>query len=334
MPFHRTCMLLLVLAVATSQTFGLPLSCDQELIYVSMLGTRKHRLRGENPTVGVFYTTDFGDSWSHTGWKQGKTFATFAVGSGCGDTLLVAAGNGVMRSIDGGSSWRITTPWHVTEVQDVVMSNSGRGLAGTPYGILASDDRGASWFDLEVDLGSRSTPGAHFTSAVRIGRNGTEFAGTEEGLLRVSPAGWTEIEEPVRSIRQSPHDAATWMVGLQNGGVRLTRDNGEHWEPSAITVTIYEAEFHPALKNVLVAGGWQTGLLVSRDFGKTWERNETLPAESIHGIAISRRDPNVIIVGSMSDGVFVTADNGQTWSAAAPEIFAAGQIWDVTIAGE
>ena len=74
--------------------------------------------------------------------------------------------------------------------------------------------------------------------------------------------------------------------------------------------------------------------MVSNDLGSSWKRVEALHAVNIHGIAISRKDPDVIIVGSMDDGVFVTRDAGRTWIPAAPELFDEGQVWDVHIRGE
>jgi photosystem II stability/assembly factor-like uncharacterized protein len=293
--------------------------CSEERIYVAMLSTRKHRLSGKNPMVGVFYTTDFGQSWSHTGWRQGKAFAVYQPENSCGDTLWVAAGNGVHRTTDGGKTWRITTGWEVTEVQDVWSDPDypSELWAATPYGVWRSSDFGESWDKLR----------SGFASSVRGG-----MVGTEKGLWGTQDR---PITKPVRSLRQSPHDEQTWLVALQNGGVRVSTDGAETFSPgSPADQTIYEAEFHPSDPNVIYAGGWGTGLLVSRDLGKTWEKVESLDVPNIHGIAISRSDPSVIIVGSMDNGVFVSTDAGDTWVASAPEIFDQGQIWDVHVRGE
>ena len=291
-----------------------------ETIYVAMLSTRKHRLSGENPTVGLFYTTDLGQTWTHTGWKQGKAFSVWAPPAACGETLWLAAGNGVMRTTDGGQSWRITTGWEVTEVQDVwsPADNPDEIWAATPYGAYKSMDFGASWEHL----------GGGFGSVVR-GR----MVGTEDGLVVDGRLG--DVREPVRSIRQSPHDPSTWLVALQNGGVRISTDGAQSFaEGSPVETTIYEAEFHPTKPNTILAGGWQTGLLRSDDLGRTWTRVDALQTENIHGIAVSRSDPNTILAGSMDDGLFVSRDGGGSWSPAAPEIFDQGQIWDVHIPGE
>ena len=295
-------------------------ACPDETIYVAMLGTRKHRLSGENPVVGVFYTNDFGQTWQHTGWKQGKAFATFVPETSCGDTMWVAAGNGVMRSTDAGKSWRITTGWEVTEVQDVWVPTHDptEVWAATPYGIYRSSDFGHSWNHHDTA----------FASSVRGG-----FIGTEQGLQ--DSYGSRAIEKPVRSIRSSPFDPEVWLVALEEGGIRVSHDGAQSFLPDATGGrTIYEAEFHPEDPAMIYAGGWDTGLLLSDDLGASWSEVEAFPARNVHGIAISRRNPSVIVVGSMDDGVFVTKNAGSTWEAAAPDIFEAGQIWDVHIPGE
>lgn len=285
-----------------------------------MLGTRKHRLSGENPTVGVFATRDHGDTWEHMGWKQGKAFAVYTTPTSCGDTVWVAAGNGVHRSIDGGETWRITTPWEVTEVQDVFVSSADPSnvWAATPYGTYESRDFGDTWSKIHLA----------FASSVR-----DRHVGVDDAVVIVPRPLFggppSLVTPPIRSIRADPVDGReAWAT--KGAGVLI--EPGEiPWDGGP---TIYEVEFHPSLQGVLYAGGWDTGLLVTRDGGETWDEVTSLATRNIHGIAISRRDPNVIIVGSMDEGVFVTKDGGQTWTASAPELFDQGQIWDVHIAGE
>lgn len=312
---------------------------SDEAIYVSMLGTRKHRLSGVNPTVGLFYSTDGGLTWTHTGWKQGKAFAAVRPPGGGGDTVFVAAGNGVMRTIDGGNHWRITTGWEVTEVQDVALSarRPNDVFAATPYGIFRSRDFGGSW----TRVGENITP--PFVSTIRVDRVDSDRirAGTESGLWVSSDGGevWTRgpLRHAIRSIRQSPHNAAVWVAALQDHGVAVRVDGASAWRlsPDIDGLTVYEVEFDPFDAQRLVAGGWKTGLLESRDLGETWTQiDRNLPSEDIHGIAFSRAIPGLLFVGTMDEGVFVSKDGGKNFTAADPDIFEAGQIWDVYIGGE
>ena len=310
-----------------------------ETFYVSMLGTRKHRLSGVNPTVGLFYTRDGGSTWQHTGWEQGKAFAAVTPHGGRGDTIFIAAGNGVMITKDGGAEWRIATGWEVTEVQDVALSK-GRAsdvFAATPYGIYRSTDFGESW---EHVADSLEQP---FVASIRVDSTDPDrvLAGTEGGLYLSEDGGDTwqagELRHPVRSIRQSPLEPRVWAASLQDHGVAISYDRGQTWAaaPGLEGRTVYEVEFHPIDPQRLLAGGWKTGILESRDEGRHWRRIDVdLPGEDVHGIAFSRTIDGLVMAGTMSDGVLISLDGGIHWMPAAPDTFGQGQIWDVYVEGE
>jgi photosystem II stability/assembly factor-like uncharacterized protein len=315
-------------------------ACADEVLYASVYSTRKHQLAGQNPVVGLFYSRDDGATWTQTGWTQGHAFAAMAAPGGCGDTVFVANGNGVHRTMDGGRFWRITTGWEVTEVQDVTLdpARPARVFAATPYGMFVSHDLGEVWHARNNGLTSR------FVGAVRVDRAAPDrvLAGTEAGLFVSTDGGatWrpTAVTAPVRSIRQSPADARRWAVGLQGRGLALTADGGATWTYAAGAPenrTIYEAEFHPTDAATLYAGGWDTGVLVSRDFGRTWTADQAgLSEKSVHALAVSRRRPGVVYAGTLGGGLFVSRDDGRTWTAVAPEHFEAAQIWDLYVEGE
>ncbi len=311
---------------------------SDETVYVSMLGTRKHRLSGVNPVVGLFLSADDGVSWTHTGWEQGKAFAAVTPYGGAGDTIFMAAGNGVMRTTDGGLHWRIVTGWEVTEVQDVGLApGSSTVFAATPYGVFRSKDFGDTWDKIETRFDQP------FVSSIRVDRSdaGVVLAGSEAGLYRSDDGGdtWraTRLRQPVRSVRQHPHHRMKWAAALQDLGVAMSIDGGETWRLSGDLKgkTVYEVEFDPFDDQRLLAGGWKTGLLESTDGGASWVRIDSgLGSEDIHGIGVSRETPGLVIVGTMDQGVFRSQDGGQTWAPADTTIFEAGQVWDVYVGGE
>ncbi len=342
-PSALLAVLLLPVLLASCRSAGRVKSesaCPGETFYATVLSTRKHQLSGSNPVVGVFRSSDGGATWTHIGWEQGRAFAAMAPYGGCGDTLFIASGNGLMRTLDGGRFVRITTGWQITEVQDVTINPARRSqvFAATPYGLFRSGDLGESWTAASEGLPSR------FVASVRVDRTAPArvFAGTEAGLFVSDDSGaaWeaTPVVGPVRSIRQSPSDASRWVVGLQDGGVALSADGGRIWTSGTGAVadlTIYEAEFHPSDPDVLYAGGWQTGVLRSDDFGRTWRRTGTgLTELSVHSLAVSRARPGLVLAGSMGGGLYRSADAGESWQPVAPEVFEASQVWDLYVEGE
>lgn len=335
--------MLAIMAIAAAGCAGPPMATKKadydETFYVCMLSTRKHRLSGVNPVVGLFVTKDAGRTWRHTGWEQGKAFAAVTPSGGQGDTIFVAAGNGVMRTTDGGTHWRITTGWEVTEVQDVALSANRKSdvFAATPYGIYRSRDFGSTWSHIAENLPEP------YVSSIRVDRTNPDkiLAGAEAGLYISTDGGdsWeaSTLPDPIRSVRQSPANPSVWAAALQDRGVAVSEDGGATWRFGADLDgrTIYEVEFDPMHPERLLAGGWKTGLLESSDLGSHWTKlGEELDTEDIHGIAMSRIRDGLVLVGSMSNGVFVSNDGGLHWSASAPEIFDEGQIWDVYVGGE
>lgn len=313
-----------------------------ETLYAVVLSTRKHQLSGQNPTVGLFRSRDLGATWKHTGWPQGRAFAVMAAPGGRGDTVFLAAGNGLMRTTDGGGSWRITTDWQMTEVQDVAVNPNrpAQVLAATPYGVFRSDELGEGWAEASGGLDAR------FVSSVRFDRTSARraFAGTESGLYVSDDGGerWTptELREPVRSVRQSPSHADRWVAALQDRGVALSEDGGRTWRFGGGAVdgrTLYASEFHPSDPDVLYAGGWETGVLRSDDFGRSWQpftRGLTDLALNVHALAISRTTPDVVFAGTMGGGLYRSSDGGVTWEPVEPDIFDLAQVWDLYVEGE
>lgn len=304
-----------------------------DAVYAAVLSTRKHQLSGENPVVGVFRSADGGATWTHHGWRQGRTFAVMAPRGGCGDTLVTASGNGVLQTTDG-RFWRIATGWQITEVQDVTIDPWAprRLFAATPYGLFRSDDAGDTWRDVSSGLASR------FVGSVRVDRAQAArvWAGTEAGLFVSDDGGhaWqpTAVTSPVRSVRQSPHDARHLVVGLEAQGVAVSRDGGATWaQAEGPRATIYEAEYDPMQPDVLYAGGWQTGVLRSADGGRTWA-SWGLDGESVHSLAVLRT--GAVLAGTMGNGLFARRGAQAAWQPVAPEVFEAGQVWDLYVEGE
>src|SRR5512147_855641 len=117
---------------------------QQDTVLMSVLNSRRHRLAAsDNPMVGLFVSTDGGKQWAHEGWKE--YIRIFYSEAGSDGVLWSACGNGVLRSTDHGSSWRMTTGWEVTEVLKVKVrpENPREVAAATAYGVITSTDAGA-----------------------------------------------------------------------------------------------------------------------------------------------------------------------------------------------
>src|SRR5205823_185973 len=112
---------------------------------------------------------------------------------------------GVRRTEDSGRTWADCALPEPGVFSLAVSGAGGAVYAGTePSRLFRSDDRGASWRELEALLDLPSRPTWSFP-----------------------PRPWTSH---VRWIAPSPHDAALILVGIELGGLMRSTDGGESWE--------------------------------------------------------------------------------------------------------
>src|SRR5207248_5570105 len=150
---------------------------------------------------------------------------------------------GVRRTGDGGDSWQDCSPPEPGVFSLAVSAADGAVYAGTePSRVFRSDDCGATWDALDALLDLPSRPGWRFP-----------------------PRPWTSH---VRWIAPSPHEAPLLLVGIELGGLMLSRDGGQTWEdhrPGAQR-DVHALAWHPSAPGrAYEAGGG--GAAWSRDGG-------------------------------------------------------------------
>ncbi len=77
----------------------------------------------ENAPSGLVVSPDLGKTWGRLCWPNCRAFDVAVDHSSDGRIVYIAAGNGVLKTENGGAMWRITTGWRVTEVQDVEVTS-------------------------------------------------------------------------------------------------------------------------------------------------------------------------------------------------------------------
>ncbi len=153
---------------------------------------------------------------------------------------------GVRRTLDAGSSWVDCALPEPGVFSLAVSAADGVVYAGTePSRLFRSNDRGASWRELEALLELPSRPRWSFP-----------------------PRPWTSH---VRWIAPSPHDADLVLVGIELGGLMRSRDRGATWQdhrPGAQR-DVHSLAWHPRVPGrAYQAGGG--GAAWSDDGGDTW----------------------------------------------------------------
>jgi len=305
-----------------------------ETIYMSVRSSRQTRLNAsDNPTIGLFLSRDGGATWEHKGWRdQIKVFYTEA---GTDETLWSACGNGVLRSTDGGATWKITTGWEVTEVLKVKVDPRDPAVvyAATAYGIFKTSDKGKSWQAKNKGLDNT------FVSDLVIDRTNSArlLAATEGGIYISTHKGesWAPAAlrgKGVRAIVQDPRRAKRFWAGTEDDGVFLSNKKGERWQPAnhnAGLTTVYAIAIDPKNSNTIYLGTHEGGVYRSTDGGKSWQqRSNGMNNLVVHTVAILPSNPKIIFAGTINGGLYRSADGGETWEFnSQPD----GQVWGLSI---
>jgi photosystem II stability/assembly factor-like uncharacterized protein len=297
------------------------------ILYVAVLETRNYIVGAANAPSGLYARSEAG-GWVHKGWHNVRCFG-LAVDERDSNTVYLAGGNGVLRSRDGGATWRVTTDWRVAEVLDVALDpfETERVYAATAHGPWCSDDAGETWRPLSPP-GDR--PNMTFMPVLvpDAERSGRLIAGTEDGLFESTDGGgaWRAVgpRVPVRNLARSTTRPEVWLAGTDGHGVVRSADDGLTWTGAAEGVTVYAVAIDSGEPALMAAAGYGAGLFVSEDGGATWAprtldglpQHDGMPVRAFHALAFDPDAAGRLWLGTVGAGVFVTDDLGATCNEA------------------
>ncbi|MDH7516151.1 MAG: hypothetical protein QHI48_09785 [Bacteroidota bacterium] len=294
-------------------------------VYASVLSSGKFIVGAPNAGTGVFYQSPQDDTvWTHTGPERIRANACAVDPRSRGSTLYIASGNGVIRTTDGGSSWRLLTDWRVTEVLGISLDpHDRRGIViATAHGLFRSADGGENW--VHADSG-RTFP--FFTQAVMHDpeKPGVLLCAAEDGLYESvdGAVSWNRTNCPARRIRalaRHPLRPDIIAAGTEDDGLFLSTDRGTSWRQCAIAPdcrTVYAVAFAPGTEQTLYVGGFESGVYASTDLGRTWEsRSDGLTVRTVHALMPMPDQPRHLYAGTIWGGVFRSRDAGRSWEYA------------------
>ncbi|WP_420454316.1 WD40/YVTN/BNR-like repeat-containing protein [Rubrivirga sp.] len=268
-----------------------------------------------------------GDStWTHHGWNTPRIVG-ITYDPARPETVFLASGNGVLRTRDGGDSWRLTTDWRITEVQDVSLDPNAPDhvYLASAYGVWRTEDGGDTWAESNSGL---LPPGTHYTQTIEVDHSqaGRVLVGTEGGVYETTDGArsWRYVggglEVEVLDLQQSRTDPDVWIAATYRDGLRLSADNGRTWAdgPAALEdASVHGVAIDPTDARRMVAVGWGTGVHVTEDGGRTWtRRGAALPTDNFYEAVFDANVPGRIWVATLEEGVYHSDDLGRTWTSA------------------
>lgn len=293
----------------------------QHDLYVCAAFNNGSRVMGsrDGSSNGVFLRTESG--FKHIGINYPLTIST-TFDPRDPNVFYVASLSGVLRTLDGGKSWRLVTGWDETEPKSIAVDfkNPDHVYTGLPDGIVVSRDRGFTWARAEKGLPARGK----YTQVVRADRTaaGRVLIGCETGIYATTDGAksWRQLfatKETVNDIQQSPHDPKLWMAVTQSAGVLISRDGGAKWSPVAGLPTEkawYNVAFDERDPQRLALASWTYGLHVSEDGGKTWtSRVAGLPEPTRVWRTAIDPDSGALYAAVFGQGLHLSSDFGRTW---------------------
>jgi photosystem II stability/assembly factor-like uncharacterized protein len=226
-------------------------------------------------------------------------------------TIFAATYGGVLKSTDGGRSWRAVNIAPTATVVDSLVidpQDSETVYVGTEGGVFKSTDGGATWQPANTGLfgketvQERSDPlvGYVYALVVDESNSGTVYAARESGLFKSTNGGdsWRRLGlRNVGTVVLDPKDPETIYAGAVGTG--FSRDAGLIG-PRAARRTL-------------------DGVFKSSDGGSNW-RAVGLQGKSVGWLALDPEDTNIVYAGTWEYGVeqrvFKSSDGGSSWRAA------------------
>jgi photosystem II stability/assembly factor-like uncharacterized protein len=275
---------------------------------------------------GVLVSYDGGKSFSQSNVNFSSRFTYFVKPDVEKPERLYAAthntatgGGFFFISEDGGENWQQARGLDIARVRVYSLeqdeSKPNNLYVGTNIGIFRSTDRGSSWTQV-VGAAAKQAPArrapAKAPAKSPVRRTG---AAAPAPAAASAPKLLPTITEKVRAFEILPNGKG-YLAGTEKGLFRST-DLTKGWERldfgPGLSQSIFAIHVPPSSPDTIWAGTATTGVVVSRDGGKTWERTggavDNVPVSSIMS---DPTRPEYVYVGT-TQTFYLTRDGGNTW---------------------
>lgn len=237
------------------------------------------------------------------------------------DIVFFGHHDGIMRSDDGGKTWRQLVSRSNFDAMSLAIGHNGSHLiylAG--HGIFqVSRDGGVTWTPMQNSL-----PGTDihaFTVSPEDPQRlytyvyGGSFLSSDDAGLTWEKLG-TQLPSDIMALAASGGNPETLYAGSMKSGLFRSTDRGKSWASvkGLSSGGIMSIAVDPEAPGTIFAGG-TSGLYKSTDGGNSWTRLD-FPGNNIAALAISPAQPGRLLVINVAGGkgeVYRSEDGGMTW---------------------
>lgn len=232
--------------------------------------------------LGVYKTTNGGDSWLRTNLAYSDVYTIYADTDTAGHIITGQYGWGIMYSFNYGKEWvhpSMGSNFQNLQLQDFSFNpfNGNEGMAAAYYGIYKTTDRGKSWYELNS-------------------------------------------MEPVITVSYHPGIPNTVFNSLENGVLLKSTDGGTSWYQVLTGKTVHKYAYHPTNKDVIYVAS-SRDILKSTDAGETWQTINSGITNSLTpftALAITDSNPEILYSGRRAIGqekgaLYMTSNGGNDW---------------------
>jgi photosystem II stability/assembly factor-like uncharacterized protein len=236
-----------------------------------------------------------------------------------------SSGGFVFTSVDGGKTWAQAKGLDINRVSpfDVLQDrvDPNRILLGTNVGIFRSLDRGATWTLIAPPKPKpvRKAPAKGRVAATAKAKAAAKPKAEEKPAAEAGPTIVPALSEKVKVLAFTEDDKNGMFAGTDNGLYR-TYDIDKGWEKlpfgNGLNENVLAVYASPLVPGTIWVGTATSGLVVTRDDGKTWTKVDATPGGiPISTITSDPTRPNYIYVGT-TQSIYLSRDGGRTWTRA------------------
>jgi photosystem II stability/assembly factor-like uncharacterized protein len=274
-------------------------------------------------TEGLFISGDGTSTWRLATGKDVVVNAIAPLPHQHGGAILLGTdGAGVLRSTDGGRTWKPSNDGFAEQVFSRVLVDPAErrvvvGVAGDRRhgGVLQAPRPAGPWTQVGEGLEGREI------LSVALDRDEI-IAGTDDGVFRsVSHCGmWRRLATVVDGADVHPHadDVAALPGGVllaaTSGGLLRSADGGQSWQrkPLGLARSVLALGASPTSPGFVVAAT-PLGAFLSRDAGESWEQvSGALADVEIHSLGFLPGNADVIFAATAT-GLLKSTDQGRVW---------------------